>query len=530
MKWSLVIGRFWGTEVRLHLSMLLLIPYAMVMFRPVGTEETVKLAVLLTALFACVALHEMGHSAAARMMGISVNSIVLWPLGGFANLSRRPTKTFDDILISAAGPFVNLLIFCGLAVLALVELLVFRWTDILTTDTFVFFEWTFPMLVGLMASNLSLVVFNLLPVYPLDGGQITRSLIKLAFGEQRADQVMLILSLPPALGLTVLGFFLGDVVVILSGVLLVVAAVSLNPRITHGLILGWLYLFDRGGYYLRRQDFDRALAIYDRAIARRPNAPGLYVNRAICHLNLLDFRPARSDTDQALVLSEKNFIAWALRGELLALEKAYPEALEAYNRAIALQPNWAVLYLDRGGLYQEQGQLDLALADMSRAVEQASGAGIGHVLRSILYYEMGEVEKSRADAQQAFRFAPQWMLAFPEVFLNNFKGHLDWAMDYYGCAIERMPNAYQAYQGRADTARINGRMEWAVADYGRAIALAPKQAELYLSRAKAYQALGSTTQALADLQQAARLADRSHIRRQAEELLGAQTPGGQPPG
>ena len=227
MKWSLVVGRFWGTEVRLHLSMLLLIPYAMVMFRPVGTEETVKLAVLLTALFACVALHELGHTFAARMKGISVNSIVLWPLGGFANLSRRPAKALDDMLISAAGPFVNLLIFCGLAVLALVELLIFRWPDILTTDTFVFFEWTFPMLVGLMASNLSLAVFNLLPVYPLDGGQITRSLIKLAFGEQRADQVMLILSLPPALGLTMLGVVLGDIVVILSGLLLMVAAISL---------------------------------------------------------------------------------------------------------------------------------------------------------------------------------------------------------------------------------------------------------------------------------------------------------------
>ena len=520
MKWSLVVGRFWGTEVRLHLSMLLLIPYAMVMFRPVGTEETVKLAVLLTALFACVALHELGHTAAARMKGITVTSIVLWPLGGFANLSRRPTRVLDDMLISAAGPFVNLLIFCGLAVLALVELLVFRWTDILTTDTFVFFEWTFPMLVGLMASNLSLVVFNMLPVYPLDGGQITRNLIKLAFGEKRADQVMLILSLPPALGLAVLGVVLGDIVVILSGLLLMVAAVSLNPRITHGLVLGWLYLFDRGGYHLRRQDFDRALAIYNQAIIRRPNAPGLYVNRAVCHMNLLDLRAARADTDQALALTTKNYIAWALRGELLALEKAYPEALEAYNRAIALQPNWAVLYLDRGGLYQEQGMLDLALEDMDRAVEQASGAGIGHVLRSILHYEMGEVEKSRADAHQAFRFAPHWMLAFPEVFLYNFKGHLDWAMAYYALAIERMPNAYQAYQGRADAARFNERMEWAIADYGRAIALAPKRAELYLGRAKAYQALGSTTQALADLQQAARLADRSHIRRQAEEIMG----------
>ncbi len=521
MRWSLVIGRFWGTEVRLHASMLLLIPYAMLMYRPIGIEATAKLALLLAALFACVALHEMGHTAAARMLGISVNSIVLWPLGGFANLSRRPNNPLHDILITAAGPFVNLLIFCVLAILSLMVLLVVRWTNFLTVETYALFDWTFPLLVGLLAANLSLVVFNLLPVYPLDGGQITRNLIKMVFGEKRADQVMLVLSLPPALALAVLGFVLGDVIIIITGLLLLIATLSLNPRITHWLTLGWLYVFDRGGYYLRRQDYDPALDFYTKAIERKPNLPGPYVSRAICYMNLMEIEAAKRDADLALALDEKNFIAWALQGELLAMEKAYPEALEAYNKAIAIQPNWDLIYLDRSGLYQEQGKLDLALEDMNRAVDHGTAVGLGHVLRSILFYEMGETEKSRADALRAYRYAPHWMLTFPEIFLSNLVGRMNWAIEYYTRAIEMMPGAYQAYQGRADAARINNHPDWAIADYNRAIALAPKQAELYLCRAKAYLALHEHAQAVTDLQQAVKLANRSHIRRQAQRMLGA---------
>jgi tetratricopeptide (TPR) repeat protein len=140
-------------------------------------------------------------------------------------------------------------------------------------------------------------------------------------------------------------------------------------------------------------------------------------------------------------------------------------------------------------------------------------------MRSILRYQMGDQPGWQRDADQALRYAPHWMLSFPEVFLGNLKGHLNWALDYYWRAIERMPNASQAYQGRADACRINERFDWAVADYNRAIQLAPRQADLYLGRGRAYQQLRQTDLAAADFQQAARLADRAHIRRQAETLL-----------
>ncbi len=92
MKWSLLVGKFWGTEIRLHASLALLVPYALLAFKPADLPGALRVLALITAIFVFVALHEMGHTLAARLYGIPVNSIVLWPLGGFANLGRRPER------------------------------------------------------------------------------------------------------------------------------------------------------------------------------------------------------------------------------------------------------------------------------------------------------------------------------------------------------------------------------------------------------------------------------------------------------
>lgn len=525
MKWSLLVGKFWGTEVRLHISMLLLIPYVLLAFRPDGLAGFIRIFLLITAIFVCVALHELGHTAAARLFGVQVNNIVLWPLGGVANLSRRPEKVLHDLAISAAGPLTNFVLFAGLAILTVLVRLAEN--SMLLPELSVFFmRWDiFTFLASLTIANLSLALFNLVPVYPLDGGQIARGLIKLVFGEKWADRIMMVLSLPVAFGLLIAGFATGDLILLLTGVLMVLAGATLNAHILNGLNLAVLYFIDRGGYYLRRTDYDPAIREYTRAIQRSPNQAGLYVSRAVVSMNLLELRSARDDVEKALALDPNSFIAWALRGEMLALEKDYAAALLSYNRSIELRPNWSIAYLDRGGLFQEQGDFAHALEDMNKAIELSPGSPIAAVMRSMLRFQMGDLEGSRADAEIALRYGPSWMLVFPEIFLLNLDGHLDWALEYYGRAIERMPNAHQAYQGRADAYRANHHPGWAIEDYTRAIKLAPRLAELYLSRGMAFQAVDAADRAADDFQQAARLADKSHIRRQALAWLNGQPAG-----
>jgi Zn-dependent protease/Tfp pilus assembly protein PilF len=519
MNWSLLVGKFWGTEIRLHASLILLIPYALFTFRPEDISGALRVLFLITAIFACVALHEIGHTIAARLFGIEVTSIVLWPLGGFANLSRRPDKVLPELVIAAAGPLTNLLIFSGLLLLTIFERIIETSVHIPRLIHLLWSSNAFPFLVGLTIANLSLALFNLVPVYPLDGGQIARGVLKLILGERSADLVMLLISLPLSVALTAYGLFSRDLVVVLTGLLLILAGISLNPRLFNNLALSGLYFIDRGNYYLKRSDFDPALREFTRAIERAPSRSGAYISRAIVFMNLLDLPHARADIERALVLDRSNFVAWTLRGELLSLDRQYDAALEAYNHAITLRASWNIAYLDRGSLYQEIGQLPQALQDMDRAVDLSHGSAITHLLRSILRFQMDDQPGARHDSEQALRYAPHWMLIFPDIFLLNLKGHLDWALDYYWQAIERMPHAYQVYQGRADACRVNERYDWAIADYNRALQLAPRQAEIFLGRGITFQKLGQTERAAADFRQAAALASREHLRRQAAALL-----------
>jgi len=130
-------------------------------------------------LFLIVLLHEFGHALACRQVGGVANRIVLWPLGGvaFVNPPPRPGATLWSI---AAGPLVNVVLVVVLAVINLLSRS-FGWAD----------TWPdgYRLLRAAGLINLGLLVFNMLPIYPLDGGQILRSLLWFVLGRARSLMV-----------------------------------------------------------------------------------------------------------------------------------------------------------------------------------------------------------------------------------------------------------------------------------------------------------------------------------------------------
>ena len=143
------------------------------------------------ALFVIVTLHEFGHALACRQVGGTANRIVLWPLGGVAYVEPppRPGATLWSI---AAGPLVNVVL-AG----AFYALTVWAWHS----------GWRFAaphayrLLWAIVFMNLSLLIFNLLPIYPLDGGQILRSLLWFVVGQARSLKIVSMLGLLGAVGL-----------------------------------------------------------------------------------------------------------------------------------------------------------------------------------------------------------------------------------------------------------------------------------------------------------------------------------------
>jgi Zn-dependent protease len=135
------------------------------------------------ALFLIVMLHEFGHALACRQVGGTANQIVLWPLGGvaFVDPPPRPGATLWSI---AAGPLVNV---------ALMPVLSLLWLASRSLGWAAAMPNAHALLVTIFWINVGLLVFNMLPIYPLDGGQILRSLLWFVLGRARSLMVATVL-------------------------------------------------------------------------------------------------------------------------------------------------------------------------------------------------------------------------------------------------------------------------------------------------------------------------------------------------
>jgi len=140
-----------------------------------GPSRALATVLVLAGAFFFVVVHEFGHALAARKLGVDVVDITIWPLGGMARLENVPCTGATEILISAAGPAVNLLI-------APVLLLAYEFA--IAID----FADAHPLLV-LAWINLLLAGFNVIPAFPLDGGRILRCLLSRFLGFDRATRV-----------------------------------------------------------------------------------------------------------------------------------------------------------------------------------------------------------------------------------------------------------------------------------------------------------------------------------------------------
>jgi Zn-dependent protease len=202
-RFALVMGgtirlfKFSGIQVYLHFSWFLVAAYQY--SRRMGAYESpIWAAWEYVALFAIVLIHEFGHALACRQTGGVADRIVLWPLGGiaFVNPPRRPGAMLWSI---AAGPLVNVI----LLPILYVALLVFgNAMDAVPTDFGRFVSQVFGI-------NLVLLIFNMLPIYPLDGGQILRSLLWFPLGEIRSLQIASVIGLIGSVALAGVSLFFG---------------------------------------------------------------------------------------------------------------------------------------------------------------------------------------------------------------------------------------------------------------------------------------------------------------------------------
>ena len=199
MRGSIPIGRLLGIRLYVHVTLLLFLLWiGWASWVDSGWRTSAWVLALVASVFLCIVLHELGHCVVAMRFGARVQSITLLPIGGVASLSSLPEKPVREFLVAVAGPAVNLVI--------AVVLILLR-GDVPSLRALGEVPSSLPQLAdGLIRTNLMLVLFNLIPAFPMDGGRMVRSGLAAFMPYDRATLAAALIGQLIAVGFMVFGW------------------------------------------------------------------------------------------------------------------------------------------------------------------------------------------------------------------------------------------------------------------------------------------------------------------------------------
>ena len=235
MTWSVKIGEIGGTAIRVHLTFLLLLAWIWLMHYQIGGAPAAWEGVIFVLLvFLCVLLHEFGHVFAARLYGVRTPDVTLLPIGGVARLERMPERPREELVVALAGPLVNVVI-AGLILLYLG-----RTVDAETAASI--HDPRQNLLARLASVNIFLVLFNLIPAFPMDGGRVLRALLAIPLGFGRATQVAASIGQGLAFVLGFIGLFYNPLLIFIAIFVYLAAAAEAQTaqirQVSSGVMIG----------------------------------------------------------------------------------------------------------------------------------------------------------------------------------------------------------------------------------------------------------------------------------------------------
>jgi Zn-dependent protease len=218
------IGSFSRIPVKIHWTFLLIVLYVIGTGLSDGAtlmEIAIEVAFILT-IFVCVVLHEFGHALTAQRFGIKTEDIILLPIGGVARLRNMPEKPMQELIVAVMGPVVNvaIAILIGLLLYSLGRL------DQLSPESLeqLSFENWQSFLPLLLMSNVMLVLFNMIPAFPMDGGRVLRALLSMGVGRLKATRIATLIGQAICLVLVGVGLYYGAYTLALIGVFIFFSA------------------------------------------------------------------------------------------------------------------------------------------------------------------------------------------------------------------------------------------------------------------------------------------------------------------
>lgn len=252
---SIRAGQIRGIGINIHPTFGLVIVWAALQWG-IGTNRgalPLILGLLLVLLvFLSVLIHELGHCAMAQQFGVRVLDITLWPFGGVARIEQMPALPRSELLIALAGPAMNFAITIALVPpVALIWVLLGR-ERILTGPDILASITPASLIVYIAITNLFIMLFNLLPAFPVDGGRMLRAALTPGLGRDRATSVAVAVGMVMAVLFIVLGIWQRQPILPVLGVFVFFAAraearMERVQSAMRRLKVGQFALWDMGG-------------------------------------------------------------------------------------------------------------------------------------------------------------------------------------------------------------------------------------------------------------------------------------------
>jgi len=203
LKATLKFGSVSGIDLFVHWTFWVMLAglYGFFVYQGRTPEASLVGLGLILVIFGCVVLHELGHAFMARKFGIPTIDITMYPIGGVARLSRMPQEPKQEFLIALAGPAVNVAIAAVLFIVGIVT------GTPLTSGSF--FQPHPNLISTLLYVNIGLVLFNMVPAFPMDGGRVLRAALASQMEYRNATHIASLIGQGLALVFGVYGLFTG---------------------------------------------------------------------------------------------------------------------------------------------------------------------------------------------------------------------------------------------------------------------------------------------------------------------------------
>jgi len=279
------------------------------------------------------------------------------------------------------------------------------------------------------------------------------------------------------------------------------------------------FMIGYNGFFTYKQTdvWQNSLSLWNHTIELEPKAVVAWNNRGSTKEKFKMHADAIKDFDEAIALKPDYAHAYYNRGTARKnlgditinpeqRNKLFRDALDDYNKAIILIPDFDKAFHNRGIIYDNLGQFDLAMKDFEKALEIAPNNFEIFINRGVVYGKMNLLDKAIEDFNRAIKLNPRNSSAYSNRGLaNNIAGNTEAALADYNKAIELEPGFATAYSNRGLIYKNNKDYEKAVDDFTKSIEQNPNFADAYFHRASVFVAMNNLAAACKDFKTAQKL-------------------------